>query len=363
MNDILNDKNLQEAVSRREQRLEPLPADLNERLMQSLATEGLSPSPHQEQREPKRKTLWIYGGAVAAVAADILCLLLVDFGHVQQAPEPLVAQQTKTEPLVAQSQPVDDEQLQQAVMPEQSEQQQAEEPAAEAEPQAAEPAPSDDGEHQHHYNPQAIPDISAPRDEIMLTSTSGMTTRRGYHDGLATNAAHEETEADAEAANSKSSVPEGWKDLKSWSNDHKLNRNLTKKERRQMAILNAIEDKHWHIDIQSMNTLRYGSRTVTTDFFLELRGDTLRSYLPYLGQAQASPSLSPSVGLNFEEPVRQYKESRPKGKYTQIDIDVKTREDSYHYVIELYDSGSASIRVRSLNRDPISFDGTIEFEP
>ena len=109
-----------------------------------------------------------------------------------------------------------------------------------------------------------------------------------------------------------------------------------------------------------MNTMRYGSRTVSTDFFLELRGDTLRSYLPYLGQAQVSPSLSPTMGLNFEERVRQYQESRPKGKYTQIDIDVKTKENTYHYVIDIYDSGEAYIRVRSLNRDPISFDGTLE---
>ena len=99
---------------------------------------------------------------------------------------------------------------------------------------------------------------------------------------------------------------------------------------------------------------------VTPDFYLELRGDTLHSYLPYLGQARVSPTLSPSIGLNFEEPVLSYKTSKPKSKkYTQIDIDVKTREDSYHYVIQFYDSGEATIRVRSLNRDAISFDGTL----
>ena len=110
-----------------------------------------------------------------------------------------------------------------------------------------------------------------------------------------------------------------------------------------------------------MNTQRYGSRTVTPDFYLELRGDTLRSYLPYLGQAQVS-QFSPSIGLNFEEPVRQYMESRPKSKYTQLDIDVRTREDSYHYVIDIYDSGEATIRVRSQYRDPVSFDGTLDIE-
>jgi hypothetical protein len=129
----------------------------------------------------------------------------------------------------------------------------------------------------------------------------------------------------------------------------------------QVAVLGAIADKRWHIDINSMNTMRYGSRTVTSDFYLELRGDTLFSYLPYLGQVQIS-TMSPSIGLNFEEPVLTYKESKPKSKYTQVDIDVKTREDSYHYVIEIYDNGQAYIRVRSMNRDPISFDGTLEIE-
>jgi len=275
-----------------------------------------------------------------------------------------MTQQTTAEPLVALSQPVDDEQLQQqALTTEQPEQQQAEEPTAEAEPQAAEPAPSEQPERQHYYNPQPIPDISSPRDEMLLTSTSGMPTSRRYQDGLATHAASEDSEDDGlnlTAAKDKDGVPEGWNDLKSWSNGQSPRRDLTKKERRQMAVLGAIADKRWHIDIQSMNTMRYGARSVTPDFFLELRGDTLRSYLPYLGQAQVSPLLSPTIGLNFEERVRQYQESRPKGKYTQIDIDVKTKEDTYHYVIDIYDSGEAYIRVRSLNRDPISFDGTLE---
>jgi hypothetical protein len=131
-------------------------------------------------------------------------------------------------------------------------------------------------------------------------------------------------------------------------------------EREEVKTSDAIAAKQWRIDIRSMNTMRYGSRMVTPDFYLELRGDTLCSYLPYLGQARVSPMFSPAIGLNFEKPVLSYKESQPKSKkYTQIDIDVSTQEDNYHYVIQLYDSGEAYIRVRSLNRDPISFDGTM----
>ena len=356
MNDIRNDKNLQEAVNRREQKLEPMPADLNDRLMESLTQRPL-------QREKGLKRKWIYGAV--AIAAGIALLVLFNFSQTSSDEASLLAQHTQVtpspalpEPAIEKPQPevVDNEQpmMQQPVM------QQGE---TAPEPQETTPTPTDKTEQPRHYNPQAIQDIASPRGELFLASTSNMVVNRNYDIGFATHTASEDGKDDGlnlHAIKDKGGVPEGWKDLKSWSNKQSIRRDLTKKERKQMAVLGAIGDKRWHIDITSMNTMRYGSRTVTSDFFLELRGDTLRSYLPYLGQAHASPSLSPTIGLNFEERVRQYQESRPKGKYTQIDIDVKTKEDTYHYVIDIYDSGDAYIRVRSLNRDPIGFDGTLE---
>ena len=128
---------------------------------------------------------------------------------------------------------------------------------------------------------------------------------------------------------------------------------------RQIAIKEAIEKRLWCIDITSMHTMRYGMKAVTPDFYLELRNDTLRSYLPYLGQAYQTPMMSPSQGLNFEEPVLRYQQSKKKEHQYEILINVKTKEDAYVYWIDIYDSGEASIRVRSNNRDPISFDGHI----
>ena len=127
----------------------------------------------------------------------------------------------------------------------------------------------------------------------------------------------------------------------------------------KQAVAEAVASRQIHIDIRSMNTLRYGSKVVASDFFLELRGDTLCSYLPYMGQAFQAPIGSPSIGLNFEMPILRYSETHPKANKTQLELDVKTQEDTYHYLIELYDTGESYIRVRSLNRDPVSFDGTI----
>lgn len=83
MNELRNDKNLHEAVSRREQQLPPLPADLNDRLMQRL---------EEPATAPKSRRLWLY--AAISVAACIALLIVFNFGKQQTVEEPLVAQQT-----------------------------------------------------------------------------------------------------------------------------------------------------------------------------------------------------------------------------------------------------------------------------
>ena len=347
MNDIKKDNNLREAVSRREQQLPPLPDNLNERVMKSL-----SPRPLQKERELKR--LWIYG--TVAIAASIALLIVFTFGKQQTEQEPLVAQQM-VKPSVAASQPVVEDSQPKIVSDKQPEEKPVTELSKEA-PQTTEPTSTENDKATRHFSAQPIQDITSPKDEpFFLASTSYMVTHKSYRDDLAAESTESE-DVSVMPFSSKNGTQNRPQVPSAKDKFHKL----TKKERKQVAVLGAIATKRWHIDITSMNTLRYGSRAVTSDFYLELRGDTLRSYLPYLGDAQI-PTLSPSIGLNFEALVLSYKESKPKSnKYTQIDIDVKTREDSYHYVIEIYDSGQAYIRVRSMNRDPISFDGTLEID-
>lgn len=132
-----------------------------------------------------------------------------------------------------------------------------------------------------------------------------------------------------------------------------------RREQVRKAVTEAVARRQLRIDITSMSTLRYGSRTVTPDFFLELRGDTLRSYLPYLGQAYQAPMPSPLQGLNFEAPILSMSEGRAKSDMSRLEIDVKTDEDSFVYTVEVWDTGKAYIRVRSQHRDPISFDGEV----
>ena len=97
MNELKNDKNLRQAVSRREQKLPPMPADLNERLMQRI----------EEQPQPaaKPKRLWLY--AAIAIAACIALLLIINFGKNPTSQDPLMAQ-TFEKPLVTDPEPVEE---------------------------------------------------------------------------------------------------------------------------------------------------------------------------------------------------------------------------------------------------------------
>ncbi len=125
-------------------------------------------------------------------------------------------------------------------------------------------------------------------------------------------------------------------------------------------LAQSADDTHWHIDITTMNTLRYGSRMVTPDFSLEMRGDTLRSYLPYLGNAYLSDPGETEGVLNFELPVRNLEVTQPRKHRKRLKLDIRKRLETLHYTIELEDGGRASIWVNSNGRDPISFDGNYE---
>jgi hypothetical protein len=88
MNELRNDTNLREAVSRREQQQAPMPTDLNERLMQRLG------ETEQTRPEAKPRRLWLYTASALAIAASIALLIIFNFGKQPTPQEPLVAQQT-----------------------------------------------------------------------------------------------------------------------------------------------------------------------------------------------------------------------------------------------------------------------------
>ena len=109
------------------------------------------------------------------------------------------------------------------------------------------------------------------------------------------------------------------------------------------------------IEVNYMMPQRYSTRAVT-DFSLCLKGDTVISHLPYMGQAYR-PTYGNTDGLNFKLPVAD-KSVKPgkKGK-TVIRFTCKNSTTTYDFRIEVYPDGGAYINLSPSYADRIGYKG------
>ena len=122
------------------------------------------------------------------------------------------------------------------------------------------------------------------------------------------------------------------------------------------AVEKALADRHYTIDVQMMYPQRGPAKNMTSNYSLEVRGDTLVSYLPYIGRAYLVP-YGGGKGL-----MERYSVAKDAKGQTIVTFGVTNEEDTYEYQLGIFDNGSATIDVRSKQRDPISFSGVMAEE-
>ena len=123
----------------------------------------------------------------------------------------------------------------------------------------------------------------------------------------------------------------------------------------------ALDKKAYKISVNRMVPMNGANRSVSYGYSVEVRNDSLFSYLPYLGRAYQVP-YGGGKGLTFDAPIDHYQESKMKNGSRKIDIELKNEEDVYTYHISIFDNGSSSIDVQSRQRDPISYSGNVVFD-
>lgn len=127
-----------------------------------------------------------------------------------------------------------------------------------------------------------------------------------------------------------------------------------------LKVKTALTQRHYKIDVNRMYPMNGNSRNVSYGYSVEVRNDTLISYLPYFGRAYNVP-YGGGKGLNFSERIGSYHETQQSNGARLIDIELKNDEDIYQYTIKVFDNGNASIDVQSRQRDPISYSGEMVF--
>lgn len=135
-------------------------------------------------------------------------------------------------------------------------------------------------------------------------------------------------------------------------------KNGNAREERSAAVSRMIDDRTFTFHAFTMLPLRGGSRSLTGEYSLRVSGDSVISYLPYFGRAYSAPPAG-DQGSQFTSVHNTYKITpRKKGGW---DIVIKTDvvNDVREFDLTVFTNGSASLRVNSMNRDPISYNGEI----
>ena len=126
-------------------------------------------------------------------------------------------------------------------------------------------------------------------------------------------------------------------------------------------VKTALTERNYKIGIERMYPMKGGAKSVSSSYSVEVRNDSLFSYLPYFGRAYQIP-YGGGKGLNFSERIGSYQESQKKNGQRHIEIGVKNDEDTYIYTIDVFDNGSSQINVQPRQREPISYSGDMIFD-
>lgn len=119
-----------------------------------------------------------------------------------------------------------------------------------------------------------------------------------------------------------------------------------------------LADRHFRVGVTQMYPLKGASRYAGPGYYVEVRGDTLESYLPYFGQVYRS-TYGSNENLNFTARIQGFTTEKKKKGKTVINIDVRTREDYYRYILSFFENGKVDVEVRANYRDNIRFDGEL----
>ena len=133
---------------------------------------------------------------------------------------------------------------------------------------------------------------------------------------------------------------------------------LALRNERAQAIKKQIEERHYTINVNRVLPMNGRSRELTASYSLTISGDTIKSHLPYFGQAYSIP-YGGGQGLIFDAPITVYSENFDAKGTANISIQTRSEDDNYIYQVQIFNNGSTTIHVTPNNRQAISFHGNM----
>jgi len=127
----------------------------------------------------------------------------------------------------------------------------------------------------------------------------------------------------------------------------------------KQQVQNAVQAKEFVFKAQTVMPMSGGSRQLTTEYDVKFLGDSIVSYLPYFGRAYTASYSSQDGGINFTSTKFDYKAKAGKKGAWEVTVKPKDAKEIQEMNFTISENGSASLRVTSTNKQPISFHGHI----
>jgi len=131
---------------------------------------------------------------------------------------------------------------------------------------------------------------------------------------------------------------------------------MEREARTAAQVSEALASRHYTINVLMMYPQRGRAVNLTTNYSVEVKGDSLISYLPYFGRAYNVP-YGGGKGLNFIAPITGYQTETDRKGITRVVLTSENEKDHYRYILEVSSSGDSYIQVQSRQRDFIRYSG------
>lgn len=133
------------------------------------------------------------------------------------------------------------------------------------------------------------------------------------------------------------------------------------REQKEQAVKDKILSENYKISVNTAYPRRGRNVQLTSPYSLEIRNDSVLSYLPFYGRAYTIP-YGGGEGLIFSAPLQEYAMEMNKKGTAKVKFTARSPEDRFTFSVAIYSNGSASINVNMQNRESISFSGQVEVE-
>jgi hypothetical protein len=106
--------------------------------------------------------------------------------------------------------------------------------------------------------------------------------------------------------------------------------------------------------------LRGRARNLTSDYVIIFSKDTLNGRLPYFGVATSVSYGSTDGGVNLGTNNFTYTQSKDQKSISSITYKLKGSNDVTNIIFRIYKDGTADVSFRFLQREGISYRGTVK---